>query len=150
MTVHGFAHGLSGYITHGCRCDICKAQHSDYRRRYNFQRAQEALNGGRPWHSAKRTLSVPVTPGVWSEQAACRNSKRCDIPLGYGRHEDRWPGMPAARALCNSCPVIEPCRNWVMAHEDDPCAWHVVAAMSPTERNQIRRLVTGERHGGAA
>lgn len=150
MTVHGIAHGLNGYVKHGCRCDICRSQHSDYRRRYNRQRTQEVLNGGRPWLETKRSVTIPIMPGVWSEQAACRNSKVLDIPLGYGRHETRWPGMPSARALCNRCPVIDSCRTWVMAHEDDPCPWHVVAAMSPSERNQIRRLVTEERHGGAA
>lgn len=31
-TGRGWSHGLSGYVSYGCRCDVCRVAHTDYRR----------------------------------------------------------------------------------------------------------------------
>ena len=41
-TPHDFKHGLTGYVRHKCRCDICYSANSEYKReRYDAKKAKE-------------------------------------------------------------------------------------------------------------
>lgn len=136
------AHGRRAYIYQRCRCDVCRAAHNAYSRAYQQRRRREASTGGRPYGG--RTKPEPIyvhytVPGQWVDRAACRGNNACEIPHGYANSGRRWRGLPEARALCNGCPVLEQCRHWIIAHRIDPCPVHVVAAMTPKERNTARR-----------
>jgi len=139
----GITHGRSGYIRRKCRCGICVAAQNEYQKRYHRMRTAEALAGGRPFGEQAPRRAEPVViyiaPGDWVEDAACAGLTVCDVPAAYRSKHHRWPGLRAARALCDTCPVAEQCRLWVLAHERDPCPEHVVAGMTTKERNQHRR-----------
>lgn len=141
MNDGSFRHSRSGYIA-GCRCDICREAHREYGQEYWRRRKQEADEGGRHWGRTKR-VTIPagsfLWPGDWQKDAECAGLKTLCIPLGFKGHTDKWFGLTEARSVCQRCPVLEQCRTWVLAHDDDPCDWHIVAGLTPQERNGIRR-----------
>lgn len=146
MNTAGFVHGRSAYIRHACRCEICREAHRAYARDYHHRRADEAADGGRRW-DRYQTRAVPngrpvwIPWGDWGEQAACKGSQDWAIHAFalHRRDTRRFPQVAAAIRACETCPVLEQCRAWIFAHDIDPCTHHVVAAMTPKERNAERR-----------
>lgn len=120
-------HGTTSMYAGGCRCDDCRGAAAESSRIYRARR--KALN----------PEVVVVAVGDWAQDGLCLGS-------------DAWLLTPAARRdrsrrsrevtqvveECGQCPVLEDCRSWVMGHDEDPCQWHVVAGMTPKERNAIR------------
>lgn len=146
MRQAGITHGRKGYIYHHCRCDICREAQNTYSKEYQRRRVEEARSGGRPFRAGRRRISVATATvwepwGDWAELAACKGSDSWLMPVRamHSRNARRNPEVVAAIAKCSTCPVLEQCRQWVMSHRDDPCKWHVVAAMTPQERNAQRR-----------
>ena len=43
-----------------------------------------------------------------------------------------------AKAICATCPLLERCRRWVLAKDDDPSPVMVVGGMTPGERRRAR------------
>jgi WhiB family redox-sensing transcriptional regulator len=155
-------HGRKGYIYHHCRCDICVTTHRNYQREYYRKRRAEAREGGRPFHGTQPRVIADTYLGLqpcgeWSEQAACKGKKDWEIAekAAAWREPHRQPNVVRAIAICHTCPVLEQCRNWVLAHQLDPCPVHVVAGMTPKERNAHRRsqgiaVPGGKQRGDAA
>ena len=80
----------------------------------------------------------------WSLSAACRHylfsfdeaaDHTDDRPKGHERVKEH-PSVTEARTICNSCPVLTPCREWALTEADNV---GVVAAMTPQERVNLRR-----------
>lgn len=44
-----------------------------------------------------------------------------------------------AKTICNTCPVIDNCRNWALEGWDDPVSHHIAGGLTPHERHTIRR-----------
>jgi hypothetical protein len=71
----------------------------------------------------------------WQAEALCHGKTRLFFP--------QYPGLndySAALALCRSCPVIGPCRDWAM-NSPDPVPYAVAGGMTYDERNQARTFV---------
>lgn len=143
MIDNATSHGRSGYIRRKCRCTVCIAAQNDYQKRYHAMRRAEAAAGGRPFDEKTPRRAEPIVayiePGDWVDRAACAGTTTCDVPQGFRGKHHRWPGLPAARALCAACPVLGQCTAWILAHLRDPCNEHIVAGMTAQERNTERR-----------
>ena len=77
--------------------------------------------------------------GWWTEHAAC---KGLDMELSCVKspawHQRRTVDRDRMM-LCARCPVLDQCTDWVLGEQTDPCPFHIVAGMVPTERGRIRR-----------
>lgn len=145
----------SGY-SGGCRCVLCKAAHTQVRRnRRSRELDREA--GIEPPPREPYTYLPPVIPiGPWHEQAACKGEGWLFLmpndrtQRNRGRLPDR---CQTAIATCFDCPVLEQCEQWAFAHHIDPCPHHILAGLTPRQRNIRRRhlgyLMPGPT-GGAA
>lgn len=141
-----FVHGRGAYIRRACRCDICREAHRAYARDYHHRRADEAAEGGRRWDKYQ-TRATPnglmswIPWGEWADEAACKGSDDWAIHAFalHKRDARRFPQVVNAIKGCEACPVLEQCTAWIFAHDIDPCSHHVVAAMTPKERNAERR-----------
>lgn len=144
-----FIHGRSGYIKHRCLCDVCVDAHRTYQRNYGRQRRAEALADGRPFGKPRPVDDQPSEPpvipiGPWHERAACKGkgwlflvpSNRAQ--LNRGRLPER---NHTAIAMCFDCPVLEQCEQWAFAHQVDPCSHHILAGLTPRQRNVKRRVL---------
>jgi hypothetical protein len=60
----------------------------------------------------------------WQEHAACLGKTWLAVK----------GNTPAAKSLCRSCPVLEPCRRWVMTDPVGPTIPGVVAGLSIEQR----------------
>jgi hypothetical protein len=85
---------------------------------------------------------------TWVESASCRS-------VGG----DVWypePGDPTwkqARLVCNDCPVLDACRDWVMSVElgkDHKTRFGITAGMSPVQRKKYEPQWLAEQQGDAA
>lgn len=87
----------------------------------------------------------PQPPGNWISDAHCRG--RNDIfvlPVGsirMGRRRIAELAEPA-KTICNTCPVLHPCRTWAMS-TPDPAIDHVAGGLTPIERQHLRRHIIG-------
>lgn len=139
MTVTGIKHGRKAYVHHGCRCTRCRDDNSAYMR--DWRQARATGERRRRWWAEPDTTSPVrwIPPGAWVDDAACRVRNVHEVPHSYYGKWARWGGLEAAVATCSACPVLEQCRRWVLLHRVDPCPVHIVAGMTPTERNSERR-----------
>jgi hypothetical protein len=73
----------------------------------------------------------------WQALAACQGRPDDWLAEQVGRAR-----VAAAVEACQACPVLQHCRAWVLDPATwqgvDPCPWHVVAAMTPAERDAAR------------
>jgi len=80
-----------------------------------------------------------VSIGDWTRQAACA-----------GRPDLMDPPTArlttAALALCRRCPVLQPCRDWVIALSDRSDPGGIAGGMTEEERSRLRAqgLTRGE------
>lgn len=141
-------HGPDSSYARGCRCDECRKENTVRQREWRETKRIYGISE-RTLQStdAKASLDKAVGfqfPGSWSDFAACRGQgERWLLDERDARRPRerlaRHPRTVEAIAACEVCPVLKQCRIWVLAHDLDPCPWHVVAAMTPPERNNQRR-----------
>ena len=120
-------HGTTSTYASGCRCADCRGASAENGRHYRARR--RALNP-----------IITLTPvGDWAHDGLCRGSGAWLLTASARRERGRYAReVVQVVATCQRCPVLEQCTSWVMGHHEDPCAWHVVAGMTPKERNRIR------------
>jgi hypothetical protein len=120
-------HGTTSMYAGGCRCDDCRGAKNNY---------------GRDYRARRQTLNpvTTMTPaGDWVSDGLCLGSDAWLLTSSARRQRSRFSReLVQVIATCERCPVLEDCTSWVMGHDEDPCAWHVVAGMTPKERNRIR------------
>ena len=69
---------------------------------------------------------------AWQAEAACRG---VDVNIFFpGVGESTW----AAKALCGTCPVAEPCRAYVLGRTDVQGVW---GGISTGQRSVLRREI---------
>lgn len=87
--------------------------------------------------------------GPWAEHATCANTGDAFYPE-YGAGHDEWDYL---RSVClNRCPVLDDCRDWVMAAElghDYKTRYGVAAGMSPLQRKKYEPHWLAEQQGAA-
>ena len=64
---------------------------------------------------------------AFMENAECRGAGRIMFGGDWAR----------ASQLCAQCPVLDECRDWVLAHDQDPVEGSYTAGWTPTERERI-------------
>jgi WhiB family redox-sensing transcriptional regulator len=57
-------------------------------------------------------------PLTWTADAACEGQTRLFFAPPGERPEARAVREAQARAVCHSCPVLEPCRDWAREHRE--------------------------------
>ena len=121
-------HGTTSTYAWGCRCADCRGASAENGRHYRARR--RALNP-----------IITLTPvGDWAHDGLCRGSGAWLLTLSARRDRSRHTReVVEVIATCRRCPVLEQCTSWVMGHHEDPCAWHVVAGMTPKERTRARQ-----------
>ena len=121
-------HGTTSTYASGCRCADCRGASAE---------------NGRHYRARRRPLNpiITLTPvGDWAHDGLCRGSGAWLLTASARRERGRYAReVVQVVATCQRCPVLEQCTSWVMGHDEDPCAWHVVAGMTPMERNRIRQ-----------
>jgi len=90
----------------------------------------------------------PQAAGPWSADAACLNVGPSYMFIEPSR-EDHWgkdmtEAVEERKALCHSCPVEVPCREWALTRPD-PAEYGVAGGMSYRDRKRWRA-----RHGRSA
>lgn len=65
----------------------------------------------------------------WREQAACRS-----VEPDLFFHPDKSVATRSAKAVCHTCPVLEPCREWALQVR---LPIGVAGALTPPEREAI-------------
>lgn len=121
-------HGTTSTYAWGCRCDDCRGAAAASSRFYRARR--RALNPD--------TTVTPV--GDWAHEGLCRGSSAWLLTSSARRERSRFSReVVEVISICRQCPVLEDCTSWVMGHDQDPCDWHVVAGMTPRERNRARQ-----------
>jgi len=121
-------HGTTSTYASGCRCDDCRGA---------------AAASSRHYRARKRALNpiITVTPvGDWAHDGLCLGSGAWLLTSSARRDRGRRSReVVQVIDTCRRCPVLEQCHTWVMGHDEDPCAWHVVAGMTPKERTRARQ-----------
>jgi hypothetical protein len=120
-------HGTTSMYAGGCRCDDCR------------EAAVESSRIYRARHKAMNPVTTVTPAGDWAHDGLCRGSDAWLLTSSARRQRSRFSReLVQVIATCERCPVLEQCHTWVMGHDEDPCTWHVVAGMTPKERNRIR------------
>jgi WhiB family redox-sensing transcriptional regulator len=57
-------------------------------------------------------------PLAWTDRATCRGQNDLFFAPAGERPETRMVRESKARAVCNACPVIEPCRQWARENRE--------------------------------
>ena len=75
--------------------------------------------------------------GEWAEEAACRGltSLMAMPPAGRARQSE----ITIAKQVCENCPVLFDCQDWVLGLKPDPTPQMVTGGLTPEERSHIRR-----------
>ena len=80
-----------------------------------------------------RVMSIEIgstAPLEVLTHAACKGSEH--LMRATNDHRAR-----RARNLCNSCPVLTPCREWAL-QDPDPVPMHVAGGLTVRERRRLR------------
>lgn len=143
-----------GYKT-GCRCPDCRLANRDYNRGFQNRRRGRMATG-----LIDAASELPVLDGLpageWVTKAVCRGRDEWEMTENAmrSRNTRKFANTGIAVDGCLRCPSLTECRTWVMSHTIDPCGYHVVAAMTPKQRNEERvRLgmpTPARRYGGTA
>lgn len=133
--------GTTRSYRNGCRCDACTDAIRVMWAKANARRRHTQYGDGLP------ELSEVLQHRPWTEHAACKGKTNLFETISSERpsRTPRNPQTNAARALCRTCPVLDECRKWILAHQQDPCPHHIVAGMTRSERAAHRR---NNRHNG--
>jgi hypothetical protein len=87
-----FKHGLSGYTNHACRCDVCRAGMTGYRRRrYADMRAERAFveSQGRVFIVEGRQHGANTYRNHGCRCEVCVAGRRAQYPGEYQRRRRR-------------------------------------------------------------
>ena len=74
----------------------------------------------------------------WRDRAACRNVD-AELFFPIGTTEFALAQLEQARAVCDACPVQEPCLQWALYSESADHSVGVCAGLSEGERRALRR-----------
>ena len=75
---------------------------------------------------------IPPPPGPWVTNGACRG-----LPTEWWFSEQGANGVfRTAQAICQSCPVLDPCRDYGLAHSSLVGTW---GGTSHRQRRLLRR-----------
>jgi WhiB family transcriptional regulator, redox-sensing transcriptional regulator len=77
----------------------------------------------------------------WRERAACLNEDP-ELFFPIGTTGPALAQLQEAKAVCNSCPVQEPCLQWAMDSEPIGQGAGVCAGLTEDERRALKRLTT--------
>lgn len=77
---------------------------------------------------------TPPQPKRWQAEAACRGHEDVMFIAKNASHEEQ----AAARAICDSCPVLDTCREWALTQGYN-AVYGFVAGMSQRERRRQRK-----------
>lgn len=66
-------------------------------------------------------------------EPACRHDPEAFFPVGDKASSREQ--IEYAKNICRGCPLLEPCRRWILAVGDD---WCVAAGTTPAERRALR------------
>lgn len=148
-------HGLARYQKHGCRCDICRAANTQAMVQWR-KRLRESV----PPLLECRTCEVTFTS--LQQRSAHMRGSHADDPLALligaqpsfdtaeaacaGQWDLMWPesngDVAAAKAVCLTCPLIDPCRDWALDNREVQGVWGGVWFGSAKERAAARRRRT--------
>lgn len=86
-----------------------------------------------------------ANPGDWAADANCRGKTHLmvmpDREKAGGKSKPSHAALRTinrGRLVCDTCPVLEPCRAWAMT-TPDPAYGLMAGGLTPQERNQKRR-----------
>lgn len=74
----------------------------------------------------------------WRNQAACR-SQDPELFFPIGTTDRALAQLQRAKAVCQSCPVREPCLEWALRSEPIGQESGVCAGLSEAERRALKR-----------
>ena len=82
--------------------------------------------------------TAPATTGTWVDDAACVGT---DPELWFPTTTSEKRGDPyrEARAICRTCPVVEPCLADALRVDAEHGAHGMRAALTPGQRSEMRR-----------
>ncbi|MFF8412890.1 WhiB family transcriptional regulator [Streptomyces omiyaensis] len=86
--------------------------------------------------TAPQTLESPL---AWLDRGRCR-----DFPKAFNALEN----VPAAKAICRTCPVLEQCSEWIRRVETGNSTSQregVIAGLTPVERTRLDPVVTARK-----
>lgn len=123
---HGKASTYSNWM---CRCGPCSEAYAEDQR---IRRRRAKLN------PPVDLVTPPVTDleRVVAERGACRGDHRFVQPPHNPRGWDWW--VAALRPVCEGCPVLTQCREWVDTYEQVLEMPAFAAGETPMERHRRR------------
>ena len=85
--------------------------------------------------SSSRNLSLAAENDGWRLQAACRDTDP-DLFFPIGTTGPALEQIAAARAVCQVCPVCEPCLDFALMTNQDSGIW---GGTTEEDRRKLRR-----------
>lgn len=85
--------------------------------------------------SSSRNLSLAAENDHWRLQAACRDTDP-DLFFPVGTTGPALEQIATARAVCDACPVKEPCLEFALMTNQDSGIW---GGTSEDERRKLRK-----------
>lgn len=76
--------------------------------------------------------------GDWRSRAACRNQNP-ELFFPIGTTDRALTQLQKAKAVCHTCPVREPCLEWVLRSEPLGQEAGVCAGLGEAERRSLKR-----------
>ncbi len=105
-----------------------------------------------PIHPKGATVALTLTSDVsdhaaeWRERAACRSTDP-DLFFPVGTTGPAISQIESAKAVCRTCPSLDPCLEFALATNQDSGVW---GATSEEERRKLRRQWLARRRQAAA
>jgi WhiB family redox-sensing transcriptional regulator len=87
-----------------------------------------------------RTAAKVQPLAQWRDRAACAGQS-----VAMATHQTDGPAVSAAKAVCWGCPVLEECREWVLALPEPLDPGGVCGGMTEARRSTTRRAATANR-----
>jgi len=87
--------------------------------------------------------------GDWRSGAACRNQDP-ELFFPIGSTDRALTQLQKAKAVCEGCPVQQPCLDWVLRSEPLGQEAGVCAGFGETERRSLKRLAARTPHAALA
>lgn len=127
-------HGTYSSYTGGCRCDDCRAASAAHKRGLRAGRriSEEDLSRAYTSDRLRRLFALTVQVGDWVTDAACRGMD----PDLFFPDRGEVDSAAKARAVCESCPVIDACRSYAVAANERDGIW---GGLSEKQRRRLRR-----------
>jgi WhiB family redox-sensing transcriptional regulator len=85
---------------------------------------------------AVRRFGAETTADGWEHQASCRREDPALFfgPAGFESKQDRQRRETAAKAVCATCPVVAPCREYALTTGE---AYGVWGGLGETDRRSL-------------